>query len=61
MLRTPPHPGDPAARTKRPRSAVRVTLVAVLTALHAAGLASQLCWQRPALSTGPARARAATP
>src|SRR5829696_3018051 len=33
MLRTPPHPGDQAARTERLLAAVRVALVAALTAL----------------------------
>jgi uncharacterized protein DUF2637 len=33
MLRTPPHPGDPADRTERLLAAVRVALVAALTAL----------------------------
>ena len=32
-----------------------------LTALHAAGLADQVRWRRPGLSTGPSRAREATP
>jgi hypothetical protein len=30
MLRTPPHPGDQAARTERLLAAVRVALVAAL-------------------------------
>ena len=33
MLRTPPHPGDQAVRTERLLAAVRVALVAALTAL----------------------------
>jgi hypothetical protein len=33
MLRTPPHPGDPADRTERLLARVRVALVAALTAL----------------------------
>jgi hypothetical protein len=33
MLRTPPHPGNPADRTERLLAAVRVALVAALTAL----------------------------
>jgi hypothetical protein len=41
--------------------AVRIALVATLTALDAAGLASQVRWQRPGLSTHPAQAREATP
>jgi hypothetical protein len=61
MLRTPPHPGDPADRTERLLARVRVALVAGLTALHTAGLASQICWQRPSLPTSPARAGEATP
>ena len=32
-----------------------------LTALHAAGLANQVHWQRPGLATGPAPSREATP
>jgi hypothetical protein len=32
-----------------------------LIALHAAGLADQVRWQRPGLSTHPAQAREATP
>jgi hypothetical protein len=32
-----------------------------LVALHAAGLADQVRWQRPGLSTHPAQAREATP
>jgi len=32
-----------------------------LTALHAAGLAAQVRWQRPGLATHPAQAREATP
>jgi hypothetical protein len=32
-----------------------------LVALHAAGLAGQVRWQRPGLSTHPAQAREATP
>jgi hypothetical protein len=32
-----------------------------LVALHVAGLASQVRWQRPGLSTGPAQAQEATP
>ena len=32
-----------------------------LTALHAAGLADQVRWQRPGLSTHPGQAREATP
>jgi len=32
-----------------------------LVALHAAGLAGQVRWQRPGLPTGPAPAREATP
>jgi hypothetical protein len=61
MLRTPPHPADQADRTHRLLPAVRIALVATLTALDAAGLASQVRWQRPGLSTHPAQAREATP
>jgi hypothetical protein len=61
MLRTPPHPGDQADRTERLLAAVRVALVAALTALDAAGLASQVRWQRPGLPTGPTSSREATP
>jgi hypothetical protein len=61
MLRPPPHPGDQADRTERLLDAVRVALVAALTASDAAGLASQVRWQRPGLSTHPAQAREATP
>jgi hypothetical protein len=32
-----------------------------LVALHAAGLADQVRWQRPGLATGPASSREATP
>jgi len=32
-----------------------------LTALHAAGLADQVRWQRPGLATGPAASKEATP
>jgi hypothetical protein len=32
-----------------------------LTALHAAGMASQVRWQRPGLPTGPASAGQVTP
>jgi hypothetical protein len=53
MLRTPPHPAEPAHRTER-------LLGAALTALHAAGLDSQIRWQRPGLSTGPT-SKEATP
>jgi hypothetical protein len=61
MLRTPPHPGDQADRTERRLARVRVALVAALTTPHAASLASQICWQRPGLSTGPTSSREATP
>jgi hypothetical protein len=61
MLRTPPHPADQADRTQRLLAAVGVALVAALTASDAAGLASQVRWQRPGLSTHPAPAREATP
>jgi hypothetical protein len=61
MLRPPPHPADQADRTQQLLAAVRVVPVAVLTASDAAGLASQLRWQRPGLSTHPAQAREATP
>ena len=60
MLRTPPHPSEQADRTERLLARVHVALVAARTALHIAGLASQACWQRPGLSTGPAP-REATP
>jgi hypothetical protein len=52
MLGTQPHRGDPA---------IRVALVAALTALHAAGLASQIRGQRSGLPTSPARTRETTP
>jgi hypothetical protein len=58
MLRPPPHPGDPAARTERLLARVRV---ATLTAVPAAGLAGQVRWQRPGLTTHPAQPREATP
>jgi hypothetical protein len=61
MLLTPPHPSDPADRTERLLAKVRVALVAALTALDAAGLVSQLRWQRPGLPTGPTSSREATP
>jgi hypothetical protein len=61
MLRTPPHPSNPADRTERLLAGGRVALVTDLTALHAAGLAGQVHWQRPGLSTHPAQARAAMP
>jgi hypothetical protein len=61
MLRTPPHPGDPASRTAQLLAAVGVTLVTALTALCGAGLASQVHWQRPGLATGPTSSREATP
>ena len=42
MLRTPPHPGEQADRTERLLAAVRVALVAALTALvQAADLADE--------------------
>jgi hypothetical protein len=57
MLRTPPHPGDPADRTERLLASILVTLIATRTA----GLADQVHWQRPGLPTRPAQAREATP
>jgi hypothetical protein len=61
MLRTPPHPADQTDHTQRLVAAVGVALVAAVTASDAAGLASQVCWQRPGVSTHPAQAREATP
>jgi hypothetical protein len=61
MLRIPPHPGDQADGTERLLARVRVASVTALTALHAAGLASQVHWQRPGLATGPTSSREATP
>jgi hypothetical protein len=61
MLRTPTHPGDQAARTERLLAAVRVALVTALTALHAARVASQVRWQRPALPIGPTSSTEAKP
>jgi hypothetical protein len=60
MLRTPPHPADQTDRTQRLLAAVGVALVATLTTSDAAGLASQVRWQRPGLSAHPAQAREAT-
>jgi hypothetical protein len=58
MLRTPPHPGDPADRIERLLASIRVTL----TAQGAAGQAVQVRWPRPDLPTRPsARVRKATP
>jgi hypothetical protein len=60
MLRTPPHPGEQADRTERLLAAARVALVA-RPHRPARGLASQVCWQRPGLPTGPTSSGEATP
>jgi hypothetical protein len=60
MLRSPPHPGDPADRTERLLAAVCVALVA-RPHRPARGLASQVCWQRSELPIGPTSSREATP
>jgi hypothetical protein len=58
MLRTPPHPGDPADPTERLLASIRVTLAA----RGAAGRAIQVRWPQPGLPIRPsARAREATP
>jgi hypothetical protein len=61
MLRTPPHPGDPADRIERLLARNLVTLIDTRTAQCAARLADQVHWQRPGLPTPPAQAREATP
>jgi hypothetical protein len=61
MLRTPPHPADQTDRIQRLPAAVGVALVTALTASDAAGLANQVCWQRPGLATGPTSSREAAP